>query len=238
MKKLLSVILAFFVTAAVPLQAAPEAPPTPGKPAAGENAKPAPAAPDAKTPAATTETKAAQPETKMETITLGAGCFWCVEAVLQRIKGVEKCVSGYSNGKTENPTYRQVCEGDTGHAEVVKVTYNPAVLSTEQLLHIFFDLHDPTTLNRQGADAGTQYRSGIFYHTDAQKEAATKVIAELTEKKKFSSPIVTEVTKAATFYTAEGYHQDYYNLNKDKNRYCSIVIVPKLRKLGLLKDGE
>src|SRR5687767_4450791 len=148
------------------------------------------------------------PEKKMETITLGAGCFWCIEVILQRVKGVESVASGYSNGHVKNPTYRQVCGGDTGHAEVVQVTFDPAVLPLEKLLHVFFELHDPTTLNRQGPDKGTQYRSGIYYHTDAQKAVAEKVKAEAGKSGKFTSPIVTEIVKVDNYTKAEADHQN------------------------------
>jgi peptide-methionine (S)-S-oxide reductase len=166
-----------------------------------------------------------------QTATLAAGCFWCVEAVLQRIQGVEKIVSGYIGGSVPSPTYDQICEGTTGHAEAVQVTFKPAVLSYEKLLEVFWQLHDPTTLNRQGGDVGTQYRSAIFYHSDEQKK-----LAEASKKKHqsdFKDPIVTEITKAAVFYPAEDYHQNYFNLNKDKNPYCRVVIWPKLKKLGI-----
>lgn len=168
----------------------------------------------------------------METITLGAGCFWCVEAVLQRIKGVEKVVSGYMGGKTENPTYRQICTGTTGHAEVVEVTWDPAVFSTEKMIELFFEMHDPTTLNRQGADVGTQYRSAIFYHTPEQRKVAEEVMKRANESGAFKDPIVTEITPAAKFWKAEDYHQNYYNLNPNQG-YCRVVIAPKLKKLGL-----
>ena len=182
------------------------------------------------------------PEKKMETITLGAGCFWCTEVILQRMKGVESVASGYSNGHVKNPTYKQICQGDTGHAEVVQVTFDPAVLPLDKLLHIFFELHDPTTLNRQGRDEGTQYRSGIYYHTDAQKAAAEKVKAEVDKSGKFTKPIVTEIAKVDNFSKAENYHQDYFDENFTKGTgnwgYCNATIIPKLKKLGLLKPEE
>lgn len=165
-----------------------------------------------------------------ETITLAGGCFWCIEAIFEELKGVQKVESGYSGGKTVNPTYKEVCSGNTGHAEVVQITYNPAVISLEELLEVFFTLHDPTTLNRQGADAGTQYRSAIFYHTEKQKEIANKVIATLNKNKVFDSPIVTEITAFSHFYVAEDYHQEYYELNKEQP-YCKAVIKPKMDKL-------
>lgn len=181
-------------------------------------------------------------EKKMETITLGAGCFWCIEAVLQRVKGVETVVSGYTNGHVKNPTYKQICQGDTGHAEVVQVTFDPAVLPLEKLLGVFFELHDPTTLNRQGNDVGTQYRSGIYYQTDAQKAAAEKVKAEMDKSGKFKKPIVTEIVKLDNYSKAEGYHQNYFNENYTQRTgnwgYCNALIVPKLKKMGLLKPEE
>ncbi len=182
------------------------------------------------------------PEKKMETITLGAGCFWCTEVIFQRIKGVDTVASGYSNGQVKNPTYKQVCQGDTGHAEVVQVTYDPAVITTDKLLHVFFELHDPTTLNRQGNDSGTQYRSGIYYQTDEQKAVAEKVKAELDKSGKFKSPIVTEIVKLDNYSKAEDYHQNYFDENFTKGTghfgYCNALIVPKLKKMGLLKPEE
>lgn len=166
-----------------------------------------------------------------EVITLGAGCFWCTEAVYQQIPGVLSVTSGYMGGKVKNPTYEQVCGGDTGHAEVVQVVFDTKKTSLEKVLSKFWHVHDPTTLNRQGADEGTQYRSAIFYLTDAQKEVAEKSKAEAG--KEFSRPVVTEITKASEFYPAENYHQDYYRLNKNRNPYCQRVIAPKLRKAGL-----
>ncbi|BCX46139.1 peptide methionine sulfoxide reductase MsrA [Haloferula helveola] len=166
-----------------------------------------------------------------EVITLGAGCFWCVEAVYAQLDGVHAAVSGYMGGTVANPTYEQVCNGTTGHAEVVQVVYDPKKISTEKVIAWFWQLHDPTTLNRQGADVGTQYRSAIFYHTDEQKK-----IAEASKKaaaSDFEDPIVTEITKDSTFYPAENYHQDFYAENKSKNGYCRMVIEPKLKKLKL-----
>jgi len=188
------------------------------------------------------DTAKPSPDKKMETITLGAGCFWCIEAVLQRINGVQTVVSGYSNGQMKNPTYEDICTGQTGHAEVVQVVYDSAVISTEKLLGVFFEVHDPTTLNRQGNDRGTQYRSGIFYHTDEQKAVAEKVKAELDKSGKFKSPVVTEITKLDNWTKGEGYHQDYFNKNYTKRTgnwgYCNAMVVPKLKKLGLLKPEE
>ena len=169
-----------------------------------------------------------------ETATFGAGCFWCVEAVLQQIDGVEEVVSGYMGGTVENPTYKQVCTGKTGHAEVVQVTFDPARIPYEHVLEWFWKLHDPTSLNRQGNDVGTQYRSVIFFHTEEQRHAAERSKKALEKSGKHLGPIVTEITKAGPFYKAEGYHQDYYRLNKSKG-YCRAVIAPKLDKLGLEK---
>lgn len=201
-------------------------------------ADPAPKTTPAPAPAPTP----APPTPKMETVTLATGCFWCTEVILQRTKGVQSATSGYTNGKTENPTYEDVCTGLTGHAEAVEVVFDPAVISFETLAHLFFEMHDPTTLNRQGNDRGTQYRSGIFYHTDEQKQIAEKVKAEVGKSGKFKDPIVTEITKAATFYKAEGYHQDYFDKNvpnKTGNyRYCQASTIPKLKKLGLLKETD
>jgi peptide-methionine (S)-S-oxide reductase len=180
---------------------------------------------DAKLPAAAPKV----PEGS-EVITLGAGCFWCIEAAYKQLDGVQAAVSGYMGGTVASPTYEQICEGTTGHAEVVQVVYDPKKITTEKLLTWFFDLHDPTTLNRQGADVGTQYRSAIFYHTDAQKavaEAAKKAAGD-----KLEDPVVTEITKAVTFYPAENYHQDFYFQNKS-NGYCRAVVQPKLKKLKL-----
>ena len=166
----------------------------------------------------------------VDTVTLGAGCFWCVEAVFQRVNGVISVTSGYSGGTVENPTYNQICTGTTGHAEVLQIVYNPQVISFTELLEIFFSTHDPTTLNRQGADAGTQYRSAIFYHNESQKQIAESAIAELEKEKVFNNSIVTEVTRFTKFYKAEDYHQNYYNENSNQP-YCRMVIRPKLDKL-------
>lgn len=166
-----------------------------------------------------------------EVITLGAGCFWCTEAVFQQLPGVLSVTSGFMGGHVKNPTYQQVCEMETGHAEVARIVYETNKLTLEGLLKTFWHAHDPTSLNRQGADSGSQYRSAIFYETDAQRAVAEKSKAEAS--KEFSKPIVTEITKAAEFYPAENYHQDYYRLNKNKNPYCRVVIQPKLEKLGL-----
>ncbi len=166
-----------------------------------------------------------------EVITLGAGCFWCTEAIFQQIPGVISVTSGYTGGAVKNPTYEQVCTGETGHAEALRVVFDPKKTSLEKILAVFWEAHDPTSLNRQGADAGTQYRSAIFYSTDEQRQVAEKAKADAA--KEFSKPIVTEITKAGEFYPAENYHQDYYRLNKNRNPYCRAVISPKLKKLGL-----
>ncbi len=172
-------------------------------------------------------------ETKYEVATLGAGCFWCVEAVLTRLNGVETVESGYSGGKIANPTYREVSSGLTGHAEVVQVTYDPSKIPYAKILEVFFKTHNPTTLNRQGADVGTQYRSVIFYHTDEQKKIAEEVKEMLNKSGIWNDPIVTEVTKFSAFYKAEDYHQDYFENNKNQP-YCSMVIVPKVEKFEKL----
>jgi peptide-methionine (S)-S-oxide reductase len=168
-------------------------------------------------------------EQKLEVATLGAGCFWCVEAIYQRLEGVEKVESGYSGGTAKNPTYEQVTTGRTGHAEVIQVTFDPAKLSYKELLEVFFKTHDPTTLNKQGADVGTQYRSTIFYHSSEQKAAAEQVKNETDAAKIWDDPIVTEIAPFVAFYKAEEYHQDYYNQNSYQP-YCMMVINPKLSK--------
>lgn len=168
-----------------------------------------------------------------ESATFAAGCYWCVEAVYQRIDGVHSVTSGFTGGHLENPSYEAVCSGTTGHAESVRVVYDPKKISYEKLLDWFWRLHDPTTLNRQGADVGTHYRSAIFYHNEAQQKAAK---ASRTEaQKKFPSPIVTEITKVSTFYPAKISHQDYYKINGNTDGYCRMVITPKLEKLKLDK---
>ena len=166
-----------------------------------------------------------------EVITLGAGCFWCTEAVYQQIPGVLSVTSGYMGGTVKNPTYEEVCGGNTGHAEVAQLVYDPKVTSLEKILATFWHIHDPTSLNRQGADTGTQYRSAIFYHSEAQRAVAEK--SKAAAAKEFSRPIVTEITRATEFFPAENYHQDFYRLNKNRNPYCQRVIAPKLRKAGL-----
>jgi len=165
----------------------------------------------------------------IEIATFGAGCFWCVEAVFQQLKGVQRVVSGYAGGQVANPTYQQVCSGTTGHAEVIQITFDPAVISYADLLEVFWRTHDPTTLNRQGADVGTQYRSAIFYHSEEQKRIAEQSLAEADASNLWPNPIVTRIAPLDRFYEAESYHQDYYRLNSNQ-RYCQLVIDPKLRK--------
>jgi peptide-methionine (S)-S-oxide reductase len=165
----------------------------------------------------------------LETATLGGGCFWCTEAVFQEVVGVEHVESGYAGGDTPEPTYREVCSGTTGHAEVVQVHFDPSVISYRDILETFFLTHDPTTLNQQGADVGTQYRSVVFYHSPEQRLTAEGLIAELESDDVFDAPIVTEVVELDTFYPAEGYHQDYYRNNPNQG-YCRVVIDPKLAK--------
>jgi peptide-methionine (S)-S-oxide reductase len=164
-----------------------------------------------------------------ETATLAGGCFWCLEAVFDRLRGVESVVSGYSGGERPHPTYQQVCGGKTGHAEVVQVEFDPGETSFRDLLRVFFTIHDPTTLNRQGADVGTQYRSAIFYHSPEQKRIAEEVVAELEAAKLWGRPIVTEITPFQAFYPAEDYHQQYYERNGEQP-YCQMVIAPKVAK--------
>ncbi len=161
--------------------------------------------------------------------TLGGGCFWCIETVFNRLRGVESAVSGYMGGHTANPTYETICNGDTGHAEVVQVTFDPEVILFRDLLDVFFTIHDPTQRNRQGNDVGTQYRSAIFWHTPEQKAEAEATIAELTASKQFGAPIVTEVTEAGAFYPAEDYHQHYFEQNPQQP-YCRFVVAPKVVK--------
>ena len=167
---------------------------------------------------------------KTDTATFGTGCFWCTEAVFEQLNGVAKVTSGYMGGTKENPTYEEVCTGATGHAECVQVVYDPTKISYDELLEVFFKVHDPTSLNRQGADVGTQYRSAVFYHSPAQKEKAEYYKKEVDKSGAYDKPIVTEITAASSFYPAEDYHQEYYRNNKNTNPYCSIVIRPKLDK--------
>jgi peptide-methionine (S)-S-oxide reductase len=171
----------------------------------------------------------AQKNNNMEIATFGSGCFWCTEAIFQQLDGVKEAVSGYSGGKVKNPTYKEVCTGNTGHAEVIQVSYNPEIISFEELLEVFWQTHDPTTLNRQGADVGTQYRSAIFYHSEEQKELAEAYKKKLDEANVFNNPIVTEITEFETFYKADDYHQEYYDNNKAQP-YCNFVITPKIEK--------
>lgn len=168
-------------------------------------------------------------KTNLEKATLGGGCFWCTEAVFERVKGVEKIISGYSGGDAPGiPTYREVCSGRTGHAEVIQISFDPEQITYETLLEIFMTSHDPTTLNRQGGDVGTQYRSVIFYHSPAQKEIAEKVIEKFEDS--FENPIVTEIQPLKKFFEAEDYHQDYYENNPEQG-YCQLVISPKIARL-------
>jgi len=165
--------------------------------------------------------------------TIGGGCFWCTEAVMERLEGVSDVVSGYMGGHVENPTYEQIGTKTTGHAEVIQVTYDPAVISFDELLDVFWQAHDPTTLNQQGADKGPQYRSVIYYHSPEQKSLAMASMKKLDESGMYPDPAVTEISEASKFWVAEDYHQDYYRLNKDTNPYCRVVISPKLKKLGM-----
>jgi peptide-methionine (S)-S-oxide reductase len=164
-----------------------------------------------------------------EIATLGAGCFWCVEAVFDDLKGVQSVESGYTGGRTVNPSYDDICGGDTGHAEVVRVTFDPQVVSFADILRVFFTVHDPTTLNRQGNDVGTQYRSAIFYHSEEQKKTALEVIAEVNREAIWGGQVVTEVVPAATYYMAEKYHQEYF-ANNPNQPYCLFVVAPKVKK--------
>ncbi|SES97040.1 peptide-methionine (S)-S-oxide reductase MsrA [Thalassotalea agarivorans] len=165
----------------------------------------------------------------MAKATLAGGCFWCIEAAFNSVKGVNSAVSGYMGGHVENPTYQAVCAGTTGHAEVVVLDYDENELSYREILEIFFSLHNPTQLNRQGNDVGTQYRSAIFFHDQAQQQAAKEIITEIEQEKIWPDPVVTEVTEATTFYSGEAYHQEYFN-NNPENQYCQMVVSPKLAK--------
>lgn len=176
------------------------------------------------------ESKNKQPLAGTETATFANGCFWCTEAIFEQLDGVISAVSGYSGGHTEKPTYNDIGTGETGHAECLQIVYDPAKVTFDELLEVFWETHDPTTLNRQGADVGTQYRSAIFYHNAEQKEKAEKYKAELNKSGAFEKPIVTEITAYSKFYPAEDYHQQYYENNNNKNPYCRIVIQPKLDK--------
>ncbi|MDR0194358.1 MAG: peptide-methionine (S)-S-oxide reductase MsrA [Myroides sp.] len=167
---------------------------------------------------------------KLDTAIFGAGCFWCVEAMFSSLKGVVEVLPGYTGGTKENPTYEEVCTGQTGHAEVIKVSYNPSEVNYNELLEVFFTSHNPTTLNRQGEDVGTQYRSEIFYTNEAQKTLAKEYMDILTSEKVFNDPIVTQLSEATKFYVAEDYHQNYFEKSGDKNPYCQMVVKPKLEK--------
>lgn len=177
-----------------------------------------------------TEVKKEIMNDSVQVATFAGGCFWCTEAVFLEVKGVEKIVSGFTGGFVKNPAYREVCNETTGHAECIQITFNPKEVAYEDLLEIFFATHDPTTLNKQGADVGTQYRSAIFYHSKEQKEKAEKYIQFIEKEKLYANPIVTQIEEAGVFYLAEDYHQNYYNQNKEQG-YCQYVIAPKLDKL-------
>ena len=168
---------------------------------------------------------------EIEVATLGSGCFWCTEAFFLRVKGIESVVSGYSGGKVKNPTYREVCSGLTGHAEVIQVKFDPALISYSEVLEIFWNTHDPTTLNKQGADEGTQYRSVVFYHSESQKQTAEDYKKQLDKSGAYKNPIVTEISPFTIFYPAEDYHQNYYALNPNQG-YCQYVIRPKIEKFN------
>lgn len=185
---------------------------------------------DSDVTASVTPTEKTMSDQGLQTATFGAGCYWCTEAVFQRLEGVEGVVSGFMGGQVENPTYKAVCSGQTGHAEVIQFQYDPTKVSFETLLEVFWKTHDPTTLNRQGNDVGTQYRSVVFWHTAEQRDLAEKYKAKLDEAKVFADPIVTEITEASKFYAAEDYHQNYYNDNPYQG-YCSFIITPKIQKL-------
>jgi peptide-methionine (S)-S-oxide reductase len=172
----------------------------------------------------------------LDTATFASGCFWCTEAIFERVNGVKSVISGYSGGTVENPTYEEVCTGNTGHAECTQIIYDPSIISYDELLEIFWKMHDPTTLNRQGNDVGTQYRSAIFYHNEQQKEKAVYYQKKLSEEKIWDNPIVTEITKFTKFYPAENYHQEYYDNNPNQG-YCAYVITPKVEKFEkIFKD--
>jgi peptide-methionine (S)-S-oxide reductase len=176
------------------------------------------------------ENQMSEEMTQVATATLAGGCFWCLDAVFRELRGVESVVSGYAGGRVPNPTYREVCSGRTGHAEVVQITFDPGVIAFEDLLRIFFTIHDPTTLNRQGNDVGTQYRSAIFYQDEAQRTLAEAVMREFAESNVWQAPIVTELVPLTAFYSAEEYHQDYFRKNPEQ-QYCQLVVAPKVGKL-------
>lgn len=165
-----------------------------------------------------------------EMATFGTGCFWCTEAIFKELEGVISVMPGYAGGHTVNPGYKEVCSGETGHAECTQIVYDPSIISYDELLEVFFKVHDPTSLNRQGNDVGTQYRSVIFYHNDEQKRLAEKYKVELDRSGAYDKPIVTQIAPLEKFYPAENYHHDYYEYNKDKNPYCAVVVRPKLEK--------
>ena len=165
-----------------------------------------------------------------DTATFANGCFWCTEAIFEELKGVKSAISGYAGGNTENPTYKEVCSGETGHAECIQIVFDPSIISFDELLEVFWKTHDPTTLNRQGNDIGTQYRSAIFYHTEEQKNKSLQYKDELNKSGAWANPIVTEIAPFTIFYPAENYHQQYFELNGDANPYCQFVIQPKLEK--------
>lgn len=178
----------------------------------------------------TMSTNATSTPAHTDTATFANGCFWCTEAIFEQLDGVVSAVSGYTGGNVTNPTYKQVCTGETGHAEALQIVYDPSKITFDELLEVFWETHDPTTLNRQGNDVGTQYRSGVFYHNQEQKEKAEKYKAELDKSGAFDNPIVTEITPFTKFYAAEDYHQQYFDNNENQNPYCKIVIRPKVDK--------
>lgn len=178
------------------------------------------------------------PSTNFDTATFANGCFWCTEAVFEELNGVLSATSGYTGGHTANPTYKEVCSGETGHAECIQVVYDPAIISFDELLEVFWTTHDPTTLNRQGNDVGTQYRSGIFFHSEAQRNKAQSYKEALDKSGAWDRPIVTEITPFSIFYPAENYHQQYFELNGSSNSYCQYVIQPKLEKFRKVFENK
>lgn len=178
----------------------------------------------------TADTNKTQAAAGYDTATFANGCFWCTEAIFEQLEGVISATSGYTGGQVDNPTYKQVCSGETGHAECLQIVYDPKKISFDELLEVFWETHDPTTLNQQGADIGTQYRSGIFYHNEEQKQKAEKYKTELDKSGAFDKPIVTEITAFSKFYSAEDYHQQYFENNENQNGYCRVVIRPKVDK--------
>ncbi len=221
-----------------PAQKAPVAPAVEAKPRASESketkeADGAAAAADVISPEKKQMEEGKPVAVGKEVATLGGGCFWCTEAVIERLEGVTDVVSGYMGGHVEHPTYEQICTKTTGHAEVIEVTFDPKIISFEEILDVFWQAHDPTTLNQQGADKGPQYRSVIFYHSPEQRNIAMQSMKKLNESGVYPDPAVTEISEAAKFWVAEEYHQNYYVQNKDTNPYCRVVISPKLKKLGM-----